>query len=70
MEKGYIVVDVPEKCNQCLFWFAKATMPIEYRCLATQRELEDIHDRPVWCPIQEIQQKASQKLNETIIRLL
>ena len=34
MAKGIIVLDeVPEKCNKCRFWFAKATVPVEYRCM-------------------------------------
>ena len=54
MSKGYILVDVPEKCSQCSFWFAKATEPVEYRCMAKQRQLENLNGRPDWCPIREL----------------
>lgn len=57
MSKGYILVDVPEKCSQCNFWFAKATEPVEYRCMAKQRRLENLTGRPDWCPLRELPKK-------------
>lgn len=57
MSKGIIVVDMPEKCNQCKFWFAKATVPIEYRCMGLQKEIKEknlTEEKPDWCPIKEI----------------
>jgi len=54
MANGFILVDVPEKCNRCRFWFGKATMPVEYICMAEQRQLESIDRKPDWCPIQEL----------------
>lgn len=51
MSKGIIVVDKPEKCNECNFWFAKATDPVEYRCMAKQKKLKSIKEKPDWCPI-------------------
>lgn len=57
MKRGFILVDVPEKCNRCRFWFGKATMPVEYRCMAEQRKLESIDKKPDWCPIQELPDK-------------
>lgn len=57
MSKGYILAYAPEKCSQCNFWFAKATAPVEYRCIAKQRQLENLTGRPDWCPIREMPQK-------------
>lgn len=57
MSKGYILVEMPEKCRQCNFWFAKATEPVEYRCMAKQRQLENLTGRPDWCPIREFPEK-------------
>lgn len=57
MRKGYILVDVPDKCSQCNFWFAKATAPVEYRCMAKQRQLENLTEKPDWCPIRELPEK-------------
>ena len=58
MVKGIIVLEeIPEKCNQCKFWFAKATVPIEYRCMGLQREITEnelTKEKPDWCPIKEI----------------
>ena len=58
MMKGIIVLDeIPEKCNQCNFWFAKATVPVEYRCMGLQREITEnelTKKKPDWCPIKEI----------------
>lgn len=57
MRKGYILVDVPDKCSQCNFWFAKATVPVEYRCMTKQRQLENLTEKPDWCPIRELPKK-------------
>lgn len=57
MSKGYILVDVPEKCSQCNFWFAKATEPVECRCMAKQRKLQNLTEKPDWCPIRELPEK-------------
>lgn len=58
MAKGIIVLDeVPEKCNKCRFWFAKATVPVEYRCMGLQIEITEnelTKEKPDWCPIKEI----------------
>ena len=56
MSTGIIVVDMPERCNQCKFWFAKATVPIEYRCMGLQKEITEknlTEEKPDWCPIKE-----------------
>ena len=56
MSKGIIVVDMPERCNQCKFWFAKATVPIEYRCMGLQKEITEknlTEEKPDWCPIKD-----------------
>lgn len=57
MSKGYILVDMPEKCSQCNFWFGKATVPVEYRCMTKQRQLENLTEKPDWCPIRELPKK-------------
>ncbi len=57
MSKGYILVDMPEKCSQCNFWFGKATVPVEYRCMAKQRQLENLTGKPDWCPIRGLPEK-------------
>lgn len=58
MAKGIIVLDeVPEKCNKCRFWFAKATVPVEYICMGLQIEITEnelTKEKPDWCPIKEI----------------
>ena len=52
MEKALLVLEkMPEKCSGCRFWFAKATMPVEYRCMAKQRKLTGIETKPDWCPL-------------------
>lgn len=62
MSKGIIVLDeIPEKCNQCNFWFAKATVPVEYRCMGLQREITEnelTKKKPDWCPIKEVGSSA------------
>lgn len=64
MAKGIIVLEeVPEKCNQCKFWFAKATVPIEYRCMGLQREITEnelTKEKPDWCPIKEIPERLEE----------
>lgn len=61
MMKGIIVLDeIPEKCNQCNFWFAKATVPVEYRCMGLQREITEnelTKKKPDWCPIKQMPEK-------------
>ena len=60
MSKGIIVVDVPERCNQCKFWFGKATVPVEYRCMGMRREIAEqnlTEKKPDWCPIHPIPEK-------------
>lgn len=61
MTKGIIVLDeIPEKCNQCNFWFAKATVPVEYRCMGLQREITEnelTKKKPDWCPIKQMPEK-------------
>ena len=62
MAKGIIVLDeVPEKCNKCRFWFAKATVPVEYRCMGLQREITEnelTKKKPDWCPIKPAPERA------------
>lgn len=62
MAKGIIVLDeIPEKCNQCNFWFAKATVPVEYRCMGLQREITEnelTKKKPDWCPIKPTPERA------------
>lgn len=62
MAKGIIVLDeIPEKCNQCNFWFAKATVPVEYRCMGLQREITEnelTKKKPDWCPIKPAPERA------------
>lgn len=63
MAKGIIVLDeIPEKCNQCNFWFAKATVPVEYRCMGLQREITEnelTKKKPDWCPIKPVPERAN-----------
>lgn len=57
MSKGIIVVNMPDCCNQCKFWFAKSTNPIEYRCMIKQRNITEKNlneEKPDWCPIKEL----------------
>ena len=64
MTKGIIVLDeIPEKCNQCNFWFAKATVPVEYRCMGLQREITEnelTKKKPDWCPIKKIPERIDE----------
>ena len=74
MEKGYIVVDVPENCQSCQFYIPIIDMHtggnISCCRIIKTVEIRKPEEKPDWCPIQEISQKTSQELNETIIRLL
>ena len=62
MTKWIIVLDeIPEKCNQCNFWFAKATVPVEYRCMGLQREITEnelTKKKPDWCPVRVLPEMA------------
>lgn len=52
MKKSLLVLEkMPEKCSECRFWFAKATMPVEYRCMANKEKLVGIETKPDWCPL-------------------
>lgn len=62
MSKGIILVDMPERCNECKFWFAKATVPIEYRCMAEQKNITEKHlnkNKPDWCPIKPMPERKA-----------
>lgn len=66
MAKGIIVLDeVPEKCNKCRFWFAKATVPVEYRCMGLQIEITEnelTKEKPDWCPIKSMSKEVEMQL--------
>lgn len=64
MAKGIIVVDIPGKCNECRFWFAKATVPVEYRCMGEQRKITEKNlakEKPDWCPIKSLEDMKDNK---------
>ena len=71
--KGIIVLDeVPKKCNQCNFWFGKATVPVEYRCMGVHREITEnelIKEKPDWCPIKLTPDKKDIKTAENMTSL-
>lgn len=35
--KAALIMDMPKSCHECRFWFAKATDPVRYRCMAAQK---------------------------------
>lgn len=69
--KGIVVVDIPERCLNCLF-FSEIYEGTEACCtLADDEEYEDIcrriedyyQGRPKWCPIKPLPEKKELKGN-------
>lgn len=58
IKRGIIVIDIPERCNSCKFWFGIATVPTEYICMGAQKRLKTITAKPDWCPIKETPKKS------------
>ena len=56
MSKAAIIIEMPECCHKCNFWFAKATEPVRYRCMAAQKYIENLGSKPSWCPLREIKE--------------
>lgn len=65
MEKGFIVIDIPEKCETCPFervWdedffgdeYIYGCSPAGGGCTNAYRK----HGRPGWCPIKEVPKKS------------
>lgn len=54
--KAALIIDMPECCDGCKFWFAKATDPVRYRCMAAQKYIENLGSKPNWCPLREIKE--------------
>lgn len=52
--KAILVTDMPKCCSKCKFWFAKATEPVQYRCMAAQKYIEALGSKPDWCPLREL----------------
>ncbi|MCJ7848753.1 hypothetical protein DWV84_24080 [Blautia sp. AF13-16] len=57
MSKAMLIMDMPEKCSKCNFWFSKATEPVKYRCMAKQKYIEDLRSKPEWCPLRELPER-------------
>lgn len=61
MAKGYILVDVPEKCKMCRFYYPSRDMHTgEYasECkMITTMMIREPEKRPDWCPIRELPEK-------------
>lgn len=57
--KAALIIDMPECCNGCKFWFAKATDPVRYRCMAAQKYIENLGGKPNWCPLKELPKRRA-----------
>ncbi|MBC5678214.1 hypothetical protein H8S22_11560 [Anaerostipes sp. NSJ-7] len=58
--KAALIIDMPEYCHGCKFWFAKATDPVRYRCMAAQKYIENLGSKPNWCPLRELPEKKTE----------
>ena len=61
MSKGYILVDMPEKCKKCRFYYPARDMHTgEYvsgcRMIPTM-VIREPEKKPDWCPIRELPKK-------------
>lgn len=58
MAKGFILVDVPEKCKTCRFYYqARDIHTGEYASgckMITTVMIREPEKRPDWCPIREL----------------
>ena len=54
--KSAVIIETPKKCACCRFWFAKATDPVRYRCMAARQYIENLGSKPEWCPLREIKE--------------
>ena len=52
--KAALIMDMPKSCHECRFWFAKATDPVRYRCMAAQKYIENLGSKPDWCTLREL----------------
>lgn len=52
MAKGYIVVDIPNRCSNCVASDTYVTL-----CRCTRKKITKPFSKPDWCPIKEIPKK-------------
>lgn len=65
MSKAVLTIDdMPRCCHECRFWFAKATDPVRYRCMAEQKYIENLGSKPNWCPLRQMEEKSESKAVE------
>lgn len=57
MSKAAIIVEMPQSCHECRFWFSKATEPVKYRCMAAQKYIENLGGKPDWRPLKKLPKK-------------
>lgn len=61
MPKAVLVTDMPESCFGCNFMYCDEESDTE-TCQATEtaRDIDLIEDRPDWCPLRELPEKATE----------
>ena len=73
MEKGIIVLDVPEECRKCPFqevseenhmWCLVSNLD---DCSHIHKIILDEYSKPDWCPIKPIPNRKSEDFGQTII---
>ncbi len=59
MSKAAIIVEMPQCCHECRFWFSKATEPVKYRCMAAQKYIDNLGGKPNWCPLRDLPERKA-----------
>ena len=52
MAKGYIVVDIPNRCSNCVATDTYVTL-----CRCARKKITKPFSKPDWCPIKEMPEK-------------
>lgn len=52
MAKGYIIVDIPERCSNCVASDTYVTL-----CRCTRKKITKPFSKPDWCPIKEMPER-------------
>ena len=60
MAKAVLVMDMPESCFGCNFMYCDEESDTETcQAMETARDIDLIEDRPDWCPLRELPEKAN-----------
>lgn len=54
MKKAFLIIDIPNCCNECPIcasYAESAFSPREYWCVASENKDVDPYDKPKWCPL-------------------